>query len=88
MFSPLQTGCPCLYTTPCHPHCSCVESNPRGCQRCCRYGSPEQQKAMAEHLATLSDQVVALKREKAEARHVAVALYDALEVARALIGEF
>jgi hypothetical protein len=47
-----RQGCPCLYTTPCQPECTCVsQASSAGCQRCCRYGSPEQQKAMAEHLA-------------------------------------
>lgn len=44
-------ACPCLHTTPCHPRCTCVmPHSSRGCRRCCSYGSPEQQKAMAEHL--------------------------------------
>ena len=51
-----HSGCPCLYTVPCHRDCSCV--NPfmsRGCLRCASYGSSEQQRAMAEHLAIKID---------------------------------
>lgn len=37
-------GCPCEHVEPCHPHCTCARSfMSHGCQRCCRYGSPEQQ---------------------------------------------
>lgn len=44
-------ACPCLHTTPCHPSCTCVTGgSSRGCARCCSYGSPAQQKAMAEYL--------------------------------------
>lgn len=44
-------GCPCEHTTPCHPDCTCINHfMSRGCERCCRYGSSEQQKAMAEYL--------------------------------------
>lgn len=45
-------SCPCLYTTPCDPDCTCVKPHmSTGCSRCCSYGSPEQQKANAEHIA-------------------------------------
>jgi hypothetical protein len=44
-------GCPCIYTTPCHPDCTCVNHYmSRGCERCCTYGSFEQRTRMAEHL--------------------------------------
>lgn len=47
-------GCPCLYTTPCHDRCTCVNSfSSSGCSRCCTYGSLEQRKAHAERLAAL-----------------------------------
>lgn len=49
-------ACPCLHTTPCNKDCTCVKPYmSRGCRRCCTYGSPEQQKAMAEHLARAID---------------------------------
>ena len=44
-------GCPCRHTTPCSPNCTCVNrASSHGCSRCCRYGSPEQQRAQAERL--------------------------------------
>lgn len=47
-------ACPCLHTTPCHPDCTCVNIfMSRGCDRCCSYGSPEQQREKAEHLVKL-----------------------------------
>lgn len=46
-------ACPCLHTTPCHPYCTCaVRTSSRGCLRCCTYGSRDQQRQMAEHLAS------------------------------------
>ncbi len=57
-----SAACPCKHTVPCHPNCTCVKQHmSRGCQRCCTYGSPEQQKAKAERLATLLN-----KAEKAQ----------------------
>ncbi|TAL40918.1 MAG: hypothetical protein EPN91_12005, partial [Salinibacterium sp.] len=51
-----ERGCPCLHTTPCHDHCACLMPlSSSGCRRCCSYGSPEQQKAMAKHLARILD---------------------------------
>ena len=44
-------SCPCEWTTPCDPDCSCI--NPvmsRGCDRCCRYGSDLQRKYAAEYI--------------------------------------
>lgn len=44
-------ACPCLYTTPCDPCCTCVDHyQSRGCDRCCTYGSPEQRRIKAEYL--------------------------------------
>lgn len=44
-------ACPCLHTTPCHEDCTCVNPHmSRGCECCCSYGSPEQQRARAELL--------------------------------------
>ena len=60
-------GCPCLYTTPCQTRCSCLMPlSSHGCRRCCRHGSPEQQRAMAERLAALDDADVELTRRAAE----------------------
>jgi len=59
-------ACPCLHTTPCHDHCTCVrlasnserpyELYVRSCSRCCTYGSPEQQRSAAERIAAALDQ--------------------------------
>lgn len=53
------SSCPCLYTTPCKPGgpgCTCVQPfSSAGCLRCCAYGSSEQQRKMAEHLAKIID---------------------------------
>lgn len=46
-----RNSCPCCYTTPCHPNCTCVNpSMSTGCNRCCRYGSTGQRKAQAERI--------------------------------------
>lgn len=45
-------GCPCTLIKPCMITCSCanlVQSG--GCLRCCSYGSDDQRKEQAEHLA-------------------------------------
>lgn len=48
----LRGSCPCLYTTPCQKHCTCVEGySSHGCLRCCSYGSLEQRRQRAEWLA-------------------------------------
>lgn len=48
---PDDRGCPCLYTTPCDPRCTCVDRySSAGCRRCCRYGSLEQRQAQAAAL--------------------------------------
>ena len=45
--------CPCLWTMPCHPQCTCIcDFSSRGCMRCCRYGSNEQRRIRAELIAT------------------------------------
>ena len=50
-------GCPCLYTTPCQPNCTCVMPfSSRGCERCCSYGSLEQRQAKAQALAAAYDE--------------------------------
>ena len=52
----MDGACPCLYTTPCQPNCTCVHPYMSyGCRRCCQYGSLEQKKAKAKHLAALID---------------------------------
>jgi hypothetical protein len=48
--------CPCTLTTPCGPHCTCVEPHSsHGCGRCARYGSEAQRRAVAEILASAID---------------------------------
>ena len=55
-----ELGCPCRWTTPCTPRCTCVTpGSSTGCARCCRYGSDEQRRARAQ---------VILAAEKALAR--------------------
>lgn len=52
----LESGCPCLRTTPCGANCSCAtDIFSGGCNRCCAYGSRDQQIAAAEHLAKIID---------------------------------
>lgn len=60
-------ACPCLHTTPCHKDCTCVNQlSSRGCDRCCTYGSVEQQKKKASWLAKIIDaEVRRVKLEKA-----------------------
>jgi 8-oxo-dGTP diphosphatase len=49
-------ACPCIHTTPCRPDCTCVQPfSSFGCRRCASYGSPEQQRAKSESLATRID---------------------------------
>lgn len=51
-------SCPCQFTTPCKPRCTCINPvSSVGCSRCCTYGSAEQQVARAEKLAKLIDNV-------------------------------
>jgi hypothetical protein len=63
-----SSGCPCRFTIPCHPNCTCVQPlSSSGCQRCCSYGSPSQQRAAATRLvrridATLDARTVAFVR--------------------------
>lgn len=49
-----NNSCPCLHLDkPCQPRCTCVHKyGGEGCLYCCTYGSKEQQKAMAEHIAS------------------------------------
>ena len=45
-------GCPCLYTEPCNPRCTCVSGwSSRGCSRCASYGSLKQRQSKARSLA-------------------------------------
>ena len=49
-------SCPCLYTTPCHPRCTCVDPfSSRGCECCCSYGSIEQRKSQADYIKSCLD---------------------------------
>lgn len=46
-----RKACPCHHVTPCSQECTCVKPwSSRGCERCCSYGNPEQQKVRAVHL--------------------------------------
>jgi hypothetical protein len=57
-------ACPCLHIEPCDPHCTCVNPySSRGCTRCCSYGSKEQQRAAAEHLAAQTALIGRLRKE-------------------------
>ncbi len=52
----IHSDCPCKYTTPCNSSCTCANHGlSGGCYRCARYGSKEQKKQMAEHLAEIID---------------------------------
>ena len=53
---PEVEACPCKHIMPCHPRCSCMMPlSSSGCWRCCSYGSKEQQRLMAEKLASRID---------------------------------
>lgn len=73
-----KSSCPCVWTTPCQPNCSCVtRGSSHGCTRCCRYGSLEQRRAMAE---------VIVARERAPAAPAATASAETYErMRRALV---
>ena len=50
-------GCPCLYTTPCHKSCTCVNGgSSTGCKRCAAYGGKKQRKEIAKLLAKIIDE--------------------------------
>lgn len=68
-------SCPCVHTTPCHERCTCVTPlSSSGCWRCCSYGSPEQQRAKAEMLASLQSHY-----DRAAPEHNLLALLDLYE---------
>lgn len=51
-------SCPCVYTKPCDPRCTCVHPrSSHGCARCCKYGSVEQRITRAQKLAAAIDAV-------------------------------
>ncbi len=55
----MNRSCPCLYTTPCIPRCTCVvPTSSSGCRRCCSYGSMEQRQAKAEALVAKMENVI------------------------------
>lgn len=57
--------CPCHFTDPCKPNCTC--HNPflsGGCSRCCTYGSKEQQKNHAKVLAKIIDAALSTPKEQ------------------------
>ena len=54
-------ACPCLHIAPCQLRCTCVDPfSSSGCRRCCTYGSKEQRRRAAEHIAA------ALRRTEVE----------------------
>lgn len=60
-----EKACPCLHTKPCKQDCSCA--NPvmsGGCNRCCSYGSKEQQEEKAEWLAEVIDKAIDERKER------------------------
>lgn len=51
-----EKSCPCHWTTPCSPDCSCVtRGSSRGCDRCCSFGSDEQRRERAKVIAAKID---------------------------------
>jgi len=56
---PIAETCPCHYLPEaCTPNCSCVHPYMSGgCENCAGYGSIEQRKSKAKHLASLQDQL-------------------------------
>ena len=70
------SGCPCHWTTPCTPRCTCVNPfSSHGCTRCCRYGSDEQRRGMAENIVRKEQQPPAHEQGGEELR----AALDAME---------
>ena len=56
-------GCPCLWTTPCKPNCSCATPIlSAGCSRCARYGSDDQRRTTAVHIAAAQEREKGLRR--------------------------
>lgn len=59
-----ESSCPCCWTAPCSPHCSCVKPfSSHGCRRCCTYGSDDQRRERAAALAKIIDDGQALLAE-------------------------
>ena len=55
-------GCPCLWTTPCKPNCSCATPIlSAGCSRCARYGSDDQRRTTAVHIAAAQERERAMR---------------------------
>lgn len=51
-------GCPCLYTNPCNPRCTCINGGSSfGCRRCATYGSLEQKTLKSQRLAEKIDEI-------------------------------
>jgi hypothetical protein len=52
----MNDSCPCKYTTPCSPTCSCGDPlQSGGCRYCCSYGSFKQRKENAKWIALAID---------------------------------
>lgn len=61
-------SCPCAHTAPCQENCPCTGAPTSfTCERCCSYGSPEQQQRKATALANLFEDVSLLQRCRVEA---------------------
>ena len=68
-----RRGCPCLYTSPCDPACTCiVAGSSRGCARCASYGSPEQRRGMAEAIVSIEVRCTAAEARLAKVRERAI----------------
>ncbi len=54
----IESSCPCAFTVPCDPRCTCTHPGSSfGCRRCCAHGSYEQRAAKAKFLAAAIDSV-------------------------------
>ena len=81
-------ACPCLHTTPCHPRCTCVmPQSSVGCRRCCSYGSPEQQRQMAEYLADRPPAGVAVSEPAADVADLLRRLEEREQTLRRLVDD-
>lgn len=76
-------SCPCEWTEPCDPRCTCaVPFSSVGCRRCCKYGSDEQRKGMAEII--VAREAPAPEGEEALSKEEALAFIALSDSVRAL----
>lgn len=60
--------CPCQFGNPCTHGCPCASPySSKMCRRCCSYGSPEQQQAVADHIIANEAALAATRGEGKEA---------------------